>query len=305
MALYQDIMKVPGLSGSSYQRQKQYWEKLGHGPGYSGSYDQNIKLLGNMGKSNYGLATQKKAASPNVARATGKVDEYTQNAQGPKTETPFSEMLPFYKAWEQISPMAERAAAQQVTPEIMRDYMQTYRDYMGGMASSGGGRFGGGWGGVGGMQAAAERQRKERIQDWMGVQEAGFQELFYNPAEEAWKLAMTQGEAGVMPEVPTWEEYATQYGLDVPTGGPEVTSPFVGDGVYSGSPLDRYKVKEPRWKQWRDWQFGDRDRGGIARPLPVLPYQPGGINRGGGSPGHTLPSLPGQKGSFPGTSRGF
>lgn len=47
--LYQEIMSVPGLSGSSYDRQKQLYEKLGSPKGaYTGSYDQNIWLLGQV-----------------------------------------------------------------------------------------------------------------------------------------------------------------------------------------------------------------------------------------------------------------
>ncbi len=63
MALYQDIMKVPGLSGSAYDRQSQLYSKLGAPKGgYTGSYDQNIWLLGEIGRGNYGAAPAPAAA---------------------------------------------------------------------------------------------------------------------------------------------------------------------------------------------------------------------------------------------------
>ena len=52
--LYQDIMKVPGLTGTWQQRNRQLYEKLGSplGP-YTGSYDQNAHLLKQIQANNY------------------------------------------------------------------------------------------------------------------------------------------------------------------------------------------------------------------------------------------------------------
>lgn len=54
MALYQDIMKVPGLTGTWQQRNKQLYEKLGSPLGaYKGNYDQNIMLLNKIKSNDY------------------------------------------------------------------------------------------------------------------------------------------------------------------------------------------------------------------------------------------------------------
>lgn len=59
--LYQEIMKVPGLSGSAYQRQQQAYQRLGSPMGaYTGSYGQNIFLLGKLP----GLMTPAPAPAP-------------------------------------------------------------------------------------------------------------------------------------------------------------------------------------------------------------------------------------------------
>lgn len=70
MALYQDIMKVPGLTGTWQQRNKDLYYKLGAPLGsYSGNYKQNMWLLNQLQKNNYfagGLpgAKPKTAATP-------------------------------------------------------------------------------------------------------------------------------------------------------------------------------------------------------------------------------------------------
>lgn len=64
--LHQDIMNVPGLSGNSYQRQQQLYQKLGSPQGnYSGTYNQNIWLLSQVQKGNYGQPAP--AAAPAAA----------------------------------------------------------------------------------------------------------------------------------------------------------------------------------------------------------------------------------------------
>lgn len=91
--LYQQIQSVPGLSGStSYQKQADYWNKLGLGSGYKGTYQQNSKLLSYLSKPNYGLQPIKPASQPTAGATTGgtvpktpstpeQVPEYLQNYQ--------------------------------------------------------------------------------------------------------------------------------------------------------------------------------------------------------------------------------
>jgi hypothetical protein len=67
--LYQEVMKVPGLSGTWQQRNAELYKKLG-APlgGYTGSYDQNIWLLNQLKKNDYfkgGLPGSKPAAPSN------------------------------------------------------------------------------------------------------------------------------------------------------------------------------------------------------------------------------------------------
>ncbi len=57
--LYQDIMNVPGLSGSAGDRQQQLYEKMGSPQGpYTGSYDQNIWLYNQIQNGNTGGGAQ-------------------------------------------------------------------------------------------------------------------------------------------------------------------------------------------------------------------------------------------------------
>lgn len=65
MALYQEIMSVPGLSGSWQQRQKQYYEMLGSPMGpYNGSYQQNVFLLGKIKQPGFGVAQTQPTSQP-------------------------------------------------------------------------------------------------------------------------------------------------------------------------------------------------------------------------------------------------
>lgn len=74
MALYQDIMKVPGLTGTWQQRNAQLYKMLGSPMGgYTGSYDQNMYLINQLNKNNFysgGLPGQTKTASTSSSSAT-------------------------------------------------------------------------------------------------------------------------------------------------------------------------------------------------------------------------------------------
>lgn len=59
--LYQEIMNVPGLTGTARQRQEQLFSKLYPGQKYTASYDQNINLLKQVQNKNYGQATTPQA----------------------------------------------------------------------------------------------------------------------------------------------------------------------------------------------------------------------------------------------------
>jgi len=220
MALYQEIMNVPGLTGSSYQRQKQLYERLGSPQGpYRGTYSQNIWLLNKVRAGEFGEAPAPPPPSPaptppapapapalpeQFAEMAGARDVYT----GPL----FSEVLPFYKAWETLLPTVEQEAAAQIDPFIQRELRQQQQEYGTQLARTGGGRFGRALGGFGAIEAEAERRRRAQLLDWIGQRRRGFEELFYRPAEEAFMRSIELGRTPEAPTMPTWEEYARTIG---------------------------------------------------------------------------------------------
>jgi len=136
----------------------------------------------------------------------------------------FSEVLPFYESWERLSPAARLAAEAQVAPEINRQRSQALRDYQMGLAGSGGGRFGRAVGGTGSIGAQYQRSQGEQIEDWMKGYRGGYENLFYNPAQQAWNTAITQGKTPEMPDVPTWQEFESMYNKDQGVSSPYLKS---------------------------------------------------------------------------------
>lgn len=230
--LYQRIKDVPGLSGSSFQRQKQLYERLGSPKGpYRGSYNQNIWLLNQIKRGNFG--TQKKNRRPapkpkpkrntqpskgkNVAEkyadAVGANDVY----QGPV----FGEVLPFYEAWEQMRPAVTAEAEAQVNPFIERAVNRETTQFNRELARSGGGRFAGSRSELGNVQADLERQRRSQIMDWQNQRQQGFRELFYNPAERAFNRQIELGQTPGEVKIPTWDEFTKNY----QGNQPQITGP--------------------------------------------------------------------------------
>ena len=231
--LYQDINKIPGLMGNPYQKQKQYYERIGSPQGpYSNTAEQNTLLKNSMSKPNYGISQgNMQTTSAEVpldqqyAEEAGANDVY----QGPG----FYEILPYTQAWESIKPYATEEAAAFVNPYVQRDLATQMRNYYANLASTGGGRSGRAIGQQGNLWATAEQNRKAQTLDWLAQREQGFKNLFYDPAQQAWQEAT---ELGNMPVTPTWEELAKQmgytpgtqptpnYGIPTPTwptGAPE------------------------------------------------------------------------------------
>lgn len=230
-------MKVPGLSGTWQQRNAQLYKKLGSPMGaYTGSLAQNSYLLQQLSKNNYfqgGMPgstskTSAKKASTSLAR------KYTDPLTGSiiaASEIPqFQNMMPFYEAWGRVAPGAQLAAEQSINPEAARTFRSNYNDYMSGMVNAGGQRFGAGLSGIGALKADAERNRLANIQDWLGLQRQGFEDLWYNPSMEAWNTSRTQIQPGKTMEavkIPTWEDYTSTYNTPA-YGEGQSTSPFYG-----------------------------------------------------------------------------
>jgi hypothetical protein len=77
--LYQDIMKVPGLTGTAAQRQKQLYEKLGSPKGpYTGSKDQNLFLLSKVPEAMKGSAAPAAQPAPAAQAAPAAGNDVTK-----------------------------------------------------------------------------------------------------------------------------------------------------------------------------------------------------------------------------------
>lgn len=214
-------MKIPGLTGTWQQRNAQLYKKLGSPLGtYTGNLQQNTYLLQQIAKGNYGQTAKPKStpvqpAAPQQTLAQQYTDPLTGDIMAASEIPQFQNVLPFYESWGKIQPGALLAAESQIRPEAMRQYNSMYNDYMSGMASAGGQRFGTGLAGVGNLKAASSRDYNAMMQDWLGQQRSGFENLWYNPSMDAWNKARTQVKPGGTMEainIPTWEEYAGTYG---------------------------------------------------------------------------------------------
>jgi hypothetical protein len=107
MYLYQQIMNVPGLTGTWQQRNAQYYKALGSPLGkYTGSLQQNLYLLDQIKKKNF---PQVKASTP-TAPAAPAVNPGAQAGQEMVPQTPWGEVMP----WEQFfdENLAKSGAAQ-------------------------------------------------------------------------------------------------------------------------------------------------------------------------------------------------
>ncbi len=126
----------------------------------------------------------------------------------------FTEVLPFYKAWGQMLPAAQQEAQSMINPFIQRELGQQMQQFQQGLARTGGGRFGQALGGGGAIEAEMERQRRAQMLDWINQRRQGFEELFYNPAQEAWTQAIELGKKKPkIPKIPTWNQFTKQYGI--------------------------------------------------------------------------------------------
>ncbi len=96
MALFQDIMKVPGLSGTALQRQAQLYKQITGKTDYNGSSSQNNMLLKNLGGAR-GTATiaPKPAAAP------------ADWASSMKTAFSESDLLKAGARYEEINPWSQ------------------------------------------------------------------------------------------------------------------------------------------------------------------------------------------------------
>jgi hypothetical protein len=225
--LYQLIMEVPGLTGTWQQRNAQLYKALGSPMGaYKGNLQQNLYLLDQIKKKNYGTLTPAPApqpAQPAVAAAPQQTlaQQYTNPLTGQlatAAEIPlFQQVVPFMDFWqERLQPGALQTGEQFIKPEVMRQYGETNRGYMNDMTSAGGQRFGRALGELGNIKAASSRDYNAQLQDWVGQQRQGWENLWYNPQRDIWNKGITQAKPGSVYgqdlKIPTWEENWQKYG---------------------------------------------------------------------------------------------
>jgi hypothetical protein len=227
MALYQEIMAVPGLTGTWQQRNAQYYKALGSPMGaYKGTLQQNLYLLDQIKKKNFPQAPAPApqpavAAAPQQTLAQQYTDPLTQSLKYAAEIPMFQEVVPFMDFWkERLEPGALQTGQQLMKPEVMRQYNEANRDYMSGMTSAGGQRFGRALGELGNIKAASGREYNALLNDWTNQQRTGWENLWYNPQRDIWNKGITQAKPGSVYgqdlKIPTWEEnwqkYAPAYG---------------------------------------------------------------------------------------------
>lgn len=101
MALYQEIMNVPGLSGNTWQeRLRDFYAKAGLDLGKFGSYDENVKALNLIRQNNYypnGLGGSPTPVQETPQQAYGGTNgaELGQQAGQANAITPWTDILSF------------------------------------------------------------------------------------------------------------------------------------------------------------------------------------------------------------------
>ena len=131
--LYQEIMRVPGLTGSWQDRNKQLYYKLGAPFGaYSGNLKQNSWLLNQIQKNNYYAAGLPGATTTATNTTTDPrqaiADAALSNVQ---TGKPFSEVMP-QETWNQVfDEWTRNFANEYMLPEWQKNtYDPTMKSYV-------------------------------------------------------------------------------------------------------------------------------------------------------------------------------
>lgn len=262
MALYKEINNVPGLSGSSFQRQKQLYERLGSPQGaYRGSYNQNIWLLNQIRNGAAKNAMQPKPTpkpTPKPQTSSNTAKDFANNAGADKVfKGPvFSEVLPFYEAWGGMIPAVTEEANSMINPFINRELRTAQRGITNQMAQTGGGRFAASQGRLGNAWAESERNRRAQVEDWINQRRQGFKTLFYDPSEEAYNRAIELGQKPNSPNLPmTYEEMQRQMNggqQTQPANTPQKVKPTYEVQPYTPQKLQGAVGAQGAYSQWQD-----------------------------------------------------
>lgn len=218
--LYQRIMNVPGLTGSSSERQRQLYERLGAPMGsYTGSLDQNSFLLNNINQGNTGQA----AATPQ-AQTPRQVAMNTQPTipgttfPVPNKMTPFEEVLPYDRVFNRD--FVNQLGMQQIMPEISRERRSSMRELDRGLAGSGAFRMGVADTSRRSLNDFYTRSLRERVSDFTNTID-DYTSNWYNQQMERYA---TNPARFKLPTLPTFDQYSQQR--------TQASAPATRDGAY-------------------------------------------------------------------------
>jgi hypothetical protein len=177
---------------------------------YTGSLQQNLWLLKEGANRGWSAINAQPALTGQTAQQ-GAVENVVNQVGGDKVyKGPvFGQVMPYAQTWNALKPAFEQEAYSMINPESRRALTDAMSAYMNQQASQGGGRFG--FRGQGSLLAEAERNRKAQVQDWLNTREQGFQQLFYNPSQEAFNQAIEFGQTPNTPVAPTYEDFMKTY----------------------------------------------------------------------------------------------
>lgn len=112
---------------------------------------------------------------------------------GPQANQVFGDVLPFDQAWGAILPLISEAIQYNVDPEIQRQFGQAQRGLTANLAATGGGAFSSGIAQMGALEADSMRRKNELSKLFEDQYRQGFESLWYNPTQDAYNKALTQG----------------------------------------------------------------------------------------------------------------
>jgi len=197
--LYQLIRDVSGKAqlkgGTDYAKQKELYSRLGSPQGnYAGTRGQNMFLLQQIAKGNFGLG-QAAPAAPQQA------DTQALAGTAPQLRKSFNEVLPFDTVFNDN--LVTGLAESQINPEIQRQSYDSMNNLNRNLAQSGAYRTGGANYQRGSLSDAYERQRKEQVGQFSG-QIKNYATDWYNRQYEDYNKNPAMF---AMPSVPSANEF--------------------------------------------------------------------------------------------------
>jgi len=139
-----------------------------------------------------------------------------------------SDLWDYNKVWGGFRNPVQELAAQQINPEVTRQYRQNLRGIQSNLGSQGGFRFGAGRGQIGSLKAQSERDRIAQIGDWENWFRTGVYDPLYQSAYGNFQRALSSGlKPSRVISVPRWEDLFDKYN-QMYGNVAQVSSPFYG-----------------------------------------------------------------------------